>query len=58
MYNSSQQHSYTPYTAKVYRKTSFINPIPDDKDNFIPHFIRDPYKIDVTEEYENAVDLN
>ena len=27
------------------------------KDNFIPHFIRDPYKIDVTEEYENVVDF-
>ena len=56
--NSKCYYSYTPYTAKVYRKTSFINPIPEDKDNFIPHFIRDPYKIDVTEEYENAVDLN
>ena len=42
---------------KVYRKTSFINPIPEDDENFIPSFIRDPYKMDVTEEYENAMDL-
>lgn len=56
--NSKFYYSSTPYTAKVYRKTSFINVIPKDKDNFIPHFIRDPYKMDVTEEYENVIDLN
>ena len=55
--NSKYYYSNTPYTAKVYRKTSFINPIPEDKNNFIPHFIRDPYKMDVTEEYENVTNL-
>ncbi|MFR7824733.1 MAG: hypothetical protein ACLU30_17225 [Odoribacter splanchnicus] len=55
--NSKCYYSQTPYTAKVYRKTSFINPIPEDDENFIPSFIRDPYKMDVTEEYENAMDL-
>lgn len=55
--NSKYYYSNTPYTAKVYRKTSFINPIPKDKNNFIPHFIRDPYKMDVTEEYENVTNL-
>lgn len=55
--NSKHYYSYTPYTAKVYRKTSFINSIPDDKDNFVPNFIRDPYKMDVTEEYENVTRL-
>ena len=46
-----------PYTAKVYRKVSFINPIPEDNDNFVPRFIRDPYKMDVTEKYENVAKL-
>ncbi len=55
--NSKSNTTYIPYTAKVYRKTSFINPIPEDKNNFIPHFIRDPYKMDVTEEYENVTNL-
>ena len=55
--NSKYYYSNTPYTAKVYRKTSFINPIPEDKNNFIPRFIRDPYKMDVTEEYENVTSL-
>jgi len=55
--NSKCYYAQTPYTAKVYRKTSFINPIPEDKENFIPRFIRDPYKMDVTEEYENVTDL-
>lgn len=48
----------TPYTAKVYRKTSYINEIPQDEDNFMPRFIRDPYKTDVTEEYENVTSLD
>lgn len=52
-YGSSQ----TPYTAKVYRRTGFINPIPEDKKNFVPRFIRNPYKMDVTEEYENVTRL-
>lgn len=55
--SSKRDVSNTPYTAKVYRKTSFINAIPEDKNNFIPNFIRDPYKMDVTEEYENVTDL-
>lgn len=55
--NSKCYLANTPYTAKVYRKTSFINPIPDDKENFVPNFIRDPYKMDVTEEYENVTRL-
>lgn len=55
--NSKYYFSNTPYTAKVYRKTSFINPIPEDKKNFVPGFIRDPYKTDVTEEYENVTQL-
>lgn len=55
--NSKCYYSSTPYTAKVYRKTSFITAIPEDKNNFIPLFIRDPYKMDVTEEYENVTNL-
>lgn len=55
--NSKYSYSITSYTAKVYRKTSFINTIPEDKENFVPSFIRDPYKMDVTEEYENVTNL-
>lgn len=55
--NSKYNTLNTPHTAKVYRKTSFINAIPEDKHNFIPRFIRDPYKMDVTEEYENVTSL-
>lgn len=55
--NSRYSYSDSPYTAKVYRKTSYMNAIPEDKNNFIPRFIRDPYKIDVTEEYENITSL-
>lgn len=55
--NSKYYYANTPYTAKVYRKTGFINPIPVDEHNFIPRFIRDPYKTDVTEEYENVARL-
>jgi len=46
-----------PYTAKVYRKTSFVNEIPEDKENFVPRFILDPYKMDVTGAYEDVTCL-
>ena len=55
--NSKSSAMYLPYTAKVYRKTSFINAIPEDQNNFVPRFIRDPYKMDVTEVYENVTSL-
>ena len=50
-------HIRPPYMAKVYRRTSYLNEIPRDDNNFIPQFLRDPYKIDVTEEYENVTSL-
>ncbi len=46
-----------PYTAKVYRKTSFINAIPEDRNNYVPRFMRNPYQEDVTEVYGNVSEL-
>lgn len=46
-----------PYAAKVYRKTYSLNPIPVDKDNFVPEFLRSPYHKDVTELYEQVASL-
>lgn len=42
------------FSAKVFRKTYSINQTPDDKDNFIPIFIRNPYIKDVTDIYQNT----
>ena len=55
--NGKYNTGIIPYTAKVYRRSSYINEIPQDEDNFVPRFIRDPYKTDVTEEYENVTSL-
>ena len=47
----------SPYAAKVYRKTYSLNPIPVDKVNFVPSFLRSPYNKDVTELYQQVASL-
>lgn len=42
------------FSSKVFRKTYSLNPTPDDKDNFIPEFLRNPYIKDVTPIYQNT----
>lgn len=42
------------FSSKVFRKTYSLNPTPNDKINFVPDFIRDPYNKDVTEIYQNV----
>ena len=55
--NGSHYKTIIPYTAKVYRKTSYVHAIPDDRVNHVPRSMRNPYQEDVTEEYENVAEL-
>lgn len=52
--NSNNTYLGKKFFAKVFRKTYSINPIPDDKDNFVPDFIKNPYNKDVTDIYQNT----
>ena len=55
--NGNYSRYPNPFAAKVYRKTFSLNPIPEDLNNFVPDFMLDPYNRDVTELYENVVDV-